>query len=229
VTCYPRRVRAHPLATLLILGLVFATTGALAWDGPTLHQATASLTFQLFGDASPSPACWLDWEEAVDGFPYEAPPIHRIHVEEDEPCTSTWLVRCDVEGLAYEGSWPEIDPEFWGWNFQSYTAEIVARLYFPDTTRLLAERDVAGALSIDEHLVTYATISGPDTELLGVETEDTVEILLEPGAYWITLTVHAHESGTHYAYDGSVRVWWEDPELVAAEISSWGAVKALYQ
>jgi len=94
---------------------------------------------------------------------------------------------------------------------------------------LLAEREVTGMLSINEHFVTVAPISGPNTELLGVETVNTAEILLAPGAYKIMLAVHAHESNTHYAYDGSVRIWWEDPELVAAKISSWGLVKALYR
>lgn len=226
-----QRKRSSPwliFPILLIHGLIFPPAPAPAWDSPVISQAAASLTFQLFTDPSPTPICWLVWEEVAEVLHGQALPIQRDHSEDGEPCASAWLVRCDGEGLFYEGSWPEIDPDAWYWTLQAFTAELVVQLSILDTTRLLAERRVVGLLEIDEHLVTLAPIPGDEIEILGVDTEDTAKILLEPGAYILTLYVYAREWRSHYAYEGAVGVWWEDPELVPNERSSWGAVKELY-
>jgi hypothetical protein len=138
-------------------------------------------------------------------------------------------VHCDDDSISFCGSWAEIEPEMWYWNWQSYSVEVVCRVYMPERTRLLAERSVTGALSIDEHLVWVTPNNAPDLELLGAGTEDVAQIVLESGVYWITLSVNALESTTHYAYSGAVRVWWEDAEPVAGDEFSWGAVKAIYR
>jgi len=224
----PSSPRLTSLA-FMVLGSIFVQAPAVAWESPLISQASASLTFQLYTDPSPTPICWQDWQEEAVVLHGQALPIQRIHIAEGEPCALAWTVRCDGMGLFYEGSWPEIDPDAWYWTFQSYTVELVVQLSILDPTRLVAERAVTGLLDIDEHLVTLTPIPGADIEVLGVDTEDTAAILLEPGEYFLTLYVCAREWRSHYAYEGVVRVWWEDPELVPSGRSSWGAFKALYE
>ena len=222
---YPCQSYAAAFSLIPFLMFALASAPVTAWDGVDVQDASASLTFQLFVDASPTPICWTTWEESVGG----GPGIHQSHTEEEEPCTSAWLVHCDDDSISYRGSWAEIEPEMWYWNWQSYSVEVVCRVYMPERTRLLAERSVTGALSIDEHLVWVTPNNAPDLELLGVGTEDAAQIVLESGVYWITLSVNALESTTHYAYSGAVHVWWEDAGPVAGDEFSWGAVKAIYR
>jgi hypothetical protein len=217
----PSMVVFLPLAVLL---LALATAPTPARSEVAYLEATASFSWELYRDPSPTPYCWRYWMDETQS----GQALHFSEIYEELPCLSSWLVHCDGDSLRYQGSWPAIDPTHPYWNYNWVEVGIVARFDLTEHARILARREVSGSLSTDEHFVRITPVPGEDLVLLGPETGDLAEVELEPGVYDITLAVTAIEHNTHYAYTGDVQVWWQNLPTGLSKASSWGMIKALY-
>ena len=205
--------------------LTLIATPLVAVEAPYVMGIAVDLDHELFAVTSPSPVCWQYFDVNMEGN--EDLEFHQEYTNDVTPCIGGWLLHCDGDSLSYTAGWVEEDPENWHWNFQHYTVEMSASIYFAEGVILKAARASSGHLSTDEHYVTIQRSGQDPIALLGAESDDLVELEIEEGIYTIVLHVLAYESGTHYTYSGAVHVWWESS--AAAEASTWSAVKNLYR
>lgn len=198
-----------------------------AWDGVTVLEATADLRWEQFVDSSPSPTGWTHWEASgTNGVDLVA----SYGDGHDEFFEAAWFACCTADSMVFQGSWPENDPENYLWNRVFYDVVLYVKIYAEEGVNVVASRQFSGNLSADEHSVTLTDSGAMEVFLLADGTEDEGEYELPPGTvFMVTIRIDASESGTHYAYDGGVQVRFEDPDYVAVQALTLGAVKNLFR
>jgi hypothetical protein len=216
------------LRPIVIVVLVGVAASAGAWEQASISRVTASVDYELWVDASPSPYCWNYWDGDSTGHP--VPSLHHVAEVVMFPCNSGWTVHCDGDGLSWHGWWLEIEPDNYAWNWIKDDAELTCVVYFAEPARLTATRAVTGELSMDVHTVEVQQSDGDPIVMLGdAAGPDAAELDLSPALYTIVLRVAAWEHNTHHAYDGQVHLAWGPQDDTPVLASTWSTVKALYR
>ncbi len=215
-----------PLALALLA--VLSAGSAAAWDGITLQAITADVDFDLFVDPMPTPACWHYWAWEASGN--DVLTLHQTYGIDVGICTRAWLLHCDTDSLSWHGSWAEIDPDDYLWNWLIYDVVLSSRVYIWEPARLLARRTVTGELSTDIHAVEVVPSVGDPMVMLAADGgPDEARSTWNRDVYTLILRVSAREHGTHYAYDGRVHLTWEPQGGSPVQLVTWSTIKALYE
>lgn len=209
---------------LLIMG--FCTLATADDFEALLLEGQVSGVWELFGDPSPTPACWSGPWNATLG---EGESYLFTGGGESEPCLSSWRIYCNADSLGYEGSWTTDDPTSYSWNFSNVNCAITAQFSFADAIRLHVHSESAGVLQADSHRVAVTPEGGDELVLLGPEPSGDVFVDLDAGIYTLSLAVDVIEHETHYDYEAALNIWWELLSEVADQRTSWSQVKALYR
>jgi hypothetical protein len=218
----------RPCVIALII-LIGPAVVARAWDGVQVLHASADVAWEEYVDSSPTPVYWIYWDATASGGGVDLVASYGAGADETAPVD--WFACCTGDSVVFTGAWPENDPDNWIWNFVFFRVELQVRVVAWDGVRIVAARSVDGGhLTIDEHRVTVTDYGDLHVELLADDTGDEDVLELPPGTvFFVTLDVHARESGTHYAYDGQVRVRFEDPGPTPVAATTWSGVKGLFR
>jgi len=215
------------LNILTVILLCCCCSLSLAWDGVSVLDASANLRWEQFVDSSPTPTGWTYWEASGDNGVDLVASYGDGH---DEIFEAAWFACCTADSMVFQGSWPENDPDNSIWNRVSYDVVLQVHIYAEEGVNVVASREFGGNLSADEHSVTLTDSGDMEVHLLAGGTADEDEYELPPGTVFVvTIRIDAAETGTHYAYGGDVCVRFEDPDYVAVQALTLGAVKNLFR
>jgi hypothetical protein len=204
------------------------TLSAPARGDIELLASQGSMEFEIWAAPSPVPGfCY--WTLPADA----GPAYHATNADGNgnSDCVDPWLAHCDTDSLVYHGTWPALEgPFLLGTDFR---ALLSCTVVLDEPKRLAADRVISGDLEVDEHIVIFQSGGGDPVVLLGAPTEpDQAALDLPSGTYNVDIVVEASAGGPIgtpiTAYDGRVRVIWEDSQVPAAT-TSWSKVKALYR
>jgi hypothetical protein len=214
---------------ILISALMITALPAIAWEGVEVLAAEGDLQQHVFAAPSPIPG-YCYWEHAETAGPV----FHATNADGygNMGCLYPWLVHCDADSLVFRGGWPLIEGTFL--TGAEFIVDLSCSVNITADTRLSAGRTVVGDLDTDEHTL---TVVFPDGSILPVlpsgSGPDQANLILQPGAYLVTLHVHAYQhviTGENITpYAGHVLLKWEDPGSVAVEPVSWSSLKTLYR
>jgi len=198
-----------------------------AWDGVSVLDASANLRWEQFVDSSPTPTGWVYWEASGSNGVDLVASYGDGH---DEVFDISWLACCTADSMVFRGSWSENDPENDLWNQVFYDVVLQVQIYAEEGVNVVASRQYGGHLATFEHSVTLTDTGGMEVHLLagGTVNEDEYE-MPQGSVFRVTIRIDASEIGTHYAYDGDVEVRFEDPDYVAVQALTLGAVKNLFR
>nr|MEE4269911.1 hypothetical protein [Candidatus Krumholzibacteria bacterium] len=212
----------------ILVGLILCVPAAHAWDGVQVLEATGFIREHIYGAPSPVPG-WCYWEQDE--------PVTSFHATNEDghgnmECPHYFLAHCDDDSMIFYGSWPLNDHIYT--IGASYEAQLVCTVLLTSNSWLMAQRENEwGTLTSDLKTVTLQHPSGASEEILAEVGPDTLQVMLTPGTYTVSIQVNLSQSAPYpnpvLPFSGWVGVTWEDPAPVATEPVTMGAVKALFR